>query len=282
MKECANMKKVLIFLLAFLLSVSAAPVSALQTGDQTGTPAAEQPLFFEKPEDAIVYFAQRIAQGDFSGALNTMADMAMAEKYDLTGQINRLRAVIPTLTMPFPSGEFEAYLPLSAVMARAANARGLYGFITSLLIGNGFDLSVMHIVDADGKLAIAAGKSVTPEEYVRLYDPQRLEKLLLRKVYLLNSQIYLSERYQENIKVGGAVSGYTDRKEFAAFYDLDGERFYHTCTVGLFEKGWQILSLNAAMIGTPTYGNASFIGEAKDTDFINEEDYLLVYDSAGK
>jgi hypothetical protein len=276
------MKKLLIFLLVFLMSCSAAFAGALQTGDVAEVPTTEQPLFFEKPEDAIVYFAQRIAMGDFSGALNAMADRAMAEKYDLGGQINRLRAVIPTLTMPFPSGQYDAYLLLNTVMARAANARGLYGFITSLLIGNAFDLSAMHTVDADGKLVIAAGKSVTPEEYVRLYDPQRLEKLLLRKVYLLNSQIYLSERYQENIKVGGAVSGYTDRKEFAAFYDLDGERFYHTCTVGLFEKGWQILSLNAAVIGTPTYGNASFIGEAKDTDFINEEDYLLVYDSAGK
>lgn len=276
------MKKLLVFLLVFLLSCSAAPAGALQTGIEVGTPAAQQPLFFEKPEDAVVYFAQCVARGDLSDALNTMADRAMAEKYDLAGQINRLRAVVPSLPMPYPSGQFEAYLPLNAVMARAANARGLYGFITSLLIGNEYDLSAMHIVNADGSLSIAVDKSVTPEEYARLYDPQRLEGLRLKKVYLLNSQIYLSDTNQKNIQIGGAISGYTDRKEFAAFYDLGGERFYHACTVGLFDKGWQILSLNAALIGTPFYGNASYIGEAEETDYINDEDYLLVYDGAGK
>jgi hypothetical protein len=279
------MKKLAVLFLVLLLTCMSLSADAMVVGNTAEPSSAESPgsegagesVFFEKPEHAVVNFAWRVASGDFSGALDTMADRSIAEAYDLAAQINRLRALSPAQTMPLPSGLFETFTPINVATARGYNARALYGFIASILLGGDFDLSRMLPVDANGKLQIAGDTTVTPEEFAALLDPARLEGLKLREVWLYRSEAALSEANRKNVQAAGAVSGYTDRVELAAVYVLDGELFMHPYTLGLFPEGWQIMSLNANLIGTPPLGNAVPLSEADIAGAVSGGDYLPLY-----
>lgn len=279
------MKKLAVLFLVLLLPCLSLQAGAMVAGNTAEPPAAESPgsetagesLFFEKPEQAVINFAWRVAAGDFSGALDTMADRVMAEDFDLAAQIRRLRVLSPAQPMPLPSGLFQAYIPLNEARARADNARGLYGFIASLLLGGEFDPSRMYPAGEGESLEIARDKTVTPDEFAALLDPARLEGLKLMEVYLLRSKAALSETNRKNIQAAGAISGFTDRQELAAVYELDGVQLLHTYTLGLFKEGWQILALNANLIGTSWLGNAVPLDQADLAGEVSAEDYVLLY-----
>jgi hypothetical protein len=94
-------KKIALILLA-LMSLLAMGF----TLDVTPTPQPGQasPVAFKTPEDAITYYLQAVAQGDFNKILQACAIDEIAQKFDFQASADRLKSFTPFQSMAPATG----------------------------------------------------------------------------------------------------------------------------------------------------------------------------------
>jgi hypothetical protein len=237
--------------------------------------ASAQGTFFDQPEDAILFLVDHVKQGDFAGALNAGAAGSMAEAYQFGPFLERIMCVSSAITMPLPSS-YESYVELNRMSARDSLRRQLTGMIQSLLIDPGFVDGTLRRIK-DSQFNVTQSRTMTVDEYIRQLDPARLKDLTVQAIYRLNSDAYNSEQNKKNIQRTGAVYGFTASQDFVMVYELSGQFYLHTCTAVRFEKGWQIMYLNSALLATSSLGGAAFATEADAQALETSGDYVKVY-----
>ena len=272
------MRRFAAFVAAVLLIVSAAGAQAPQD-DAGGLTLAVDSRYFENPEDAIVQFAERLAQGDIQGALDTMADFAKAEKFDLAARLERIEVMMPPLDSPYPSGTYAELIPVNTLVARGYNARDLFAFLVTLAAGGSLDLSKYQRVDGEGNLVLPGGETLVTENLEAGLDPLAFAGLKLQFLCILGGETFLDPQRQERIKAIGADFGYTETREFVAVYDYNDKLFRHTYTTGLFEDGWQILHLRSSVLGSSGADGALLLLPEDAQAIAADQDNRLVYGS---
>lgn len=241
-------------------------------------PAADgdfKSVFFDQPEDAILFFVDHVKQGDFMGALNATAAGSIAEAYQYAAYVERMKSIQPSSTMTLPS-DYPSYVALNRLGALDSMRRQMVWMIQSLLIGPEMNDGSPRFFSGD-QINITDSRTMTIDEYILQLDPSRLQGLTVRAIYCLDSDLYHSERNQENIRKSGAIFGYSASKDFLMIYEFDGRLYQHACTMVQFEKGWQIYGLYSILLNTNSFGGATYATEADVQALEASGDYLKVY-----
>lgn len=240
--------------------------------DAVSVAASGRDLFFETPEAAIEAFGAAVRNADFEGALSCMDANVSARGYDFSAQVTRMGGYQPNLEMPLPA----AFASVNATILRGRYAFQLYSFLTSLLIGPDFVDGQRKEFDREaGALLLADGTLLPLEEMTALLDPARLSGLSLTELYRYDAEIEHGERTQENYARWGAIYGYSELKNYAAVYALDGREYVHPYMVARYADGWKIIALNSVILGMNIYGEAisreaftEECGELVEPDFV--------------
>lgn len=233
------------------------------------------PRFFAKPEEAVIFFADSIAQGDIQAALSAMDARAAAEHGDYRALAERIRLISMVTSLLLP-GEYAEYVTLNESRIRAQQAMQIFGFITSLLLPEWQDPGIPLVLQ-EGLVQLPSGSSMEMDEFITRLNPQNLSALSLRQVLKLDSILYNSETSQENIRKQAAIFGFHQEANLLAIYDLDGLRYSHSYTAVERDGGWQLSALNAPLLNTSAYGNAEAITAEEEARLINSPDYLLLF-----
>jgi hypothetical protein len=235
-------------------------------------------VFFDQPEDAILYFVDCVAKGDFMGALGTSAASSMAEAFQFAANTQRINAITPASLMSLPS-DYPGYVALNRMGELDQMRRELLGLIQSLLIDPGMPDGMPRALK-DGLFEVTENRTMSHEEYIALLDPARLKGLSIQAIYCLDGYQDHSESYQKYLQKVGAVYGYATSKDFLMVYALDSQLYWHACTLAQFEKGWQITYLHSNLVGTSSLGGASFVTEEEIQAMEASGDYVKVYPKA--
>jgi hypothetical protein len=244
-------------------------------------PAADGDLaniFFDQPEDAILFFIDHIAQGDFMGALSASAAGSVAKDYQMAPLVERLQSVAWSMVMPLPSN-YPNYVMLNRLGALDSLWRQSVGLIVSLLINPEMVDGKLRILK-DGLFDVTENQTMSIDEYIALLDPAQLKALNVQAIYLLDSDLYHSESNQESLQRSSAIYGNTTSKEFLMIYEFNGRLYQHTCKMVQYEKGWQIGALYSSLLNANPYGGASFITEDEIQTLVASGDYVKVYPKA--
>ena len=228
--------------------------------------------YFKSPEDAVIYFAQCMQSGDFTGALGAFYNQPAAENYDLEGMIGRIRSYTASLAMPLPG--YEAYTSLN--MLKSLPVFQLSCFITSLLsdVVPGKNI----VVDNDALILPAeeeGGKSspLPVSEWIYQMNPDRLASLQLRRIYRYEGANRMGHSYLVNGFRQGAIYGYNDSRDYLAVYSLDGQEYAHSYTIVHYPRGWKISAMNSVIMNFDSYGTAVAIEDGDPDD----ENLLLTW-----
>jgi hypothetical protein len=260
------MKRSVVFTLLALLLLSALTVSA-------ETP----PRHFDLPEEAVIFFARSVAEGDFEAALSAMDAKATAATGNYRALVERIQAIIPSSFLMAP--EYPGYITLNQNRLRAQQGQQLYGFVLSLLVPEMSSHAGSPMMIKDGMIQFPDNTgSMSLDDFIARLNPENLSALTLRQVFMLNSAVFNSDSHQENIKKMGAIYGFTQQVDFWAVYELNGQLYRHACTAVKRPSGWQLSGLNSPLIGTSAAGIAEPITQEDAAALIDSADYVLFYD----
>ncbi|MGI6695823.1 MAG: hypothetical protein ACOX6O_06245 [Christensenellales bacterium] len=234
------------------------------------------PQSFESPEDALIFFAQKVSEGDLEAALSAMDAKAAAENGDYRALAERIRAILPSSPLMLP-GEYAGYVPLNESRIRAKQGDQLYGFVLSLLVPE-YSLLDRPMIK-DGMIQFPNGVEIMLlDDFIARLNPKNLSTLTLRQIFRLNSARYLSVTTQTYLKKQGAIFGFNEQIDMLAIYELNGQLYRHACTAVERHGGWQLSGLNSPIIGTDAMGSAEPITQEEADALLHSDDYLLFYD----
>ncbi len=234
---------------------------------------------FDLPEEALLFFARSIAEGNFEAALSAMDAQASAEHGDYQALVERTGAIIPSSFLMAP--DYPSFIPLNENRLRALQSHQFYGFVFSLLLPEMASYIDSPMIIRDGLIKFPNDVGSMPlQDYMDRLNPQNLSSLSLRQVFMMNKPIYHNESYQENIRKQGAIYGFSEQKDFVAVYELDDQLFLHTCTAVKRPDGWQLSSLNSIITGAHASGIAQPIPQEEVAALLDSSDYVLLYDKA--
>ncbi|NLF27836.1 MAG: hypothetical protein GX592_08045 [Clostridiales bacterium] len=208
--------------------------------------------YFESPEEAIAYFAECVKNQNLLGALGATCARPAAVNFDLAAAVERVGTYMPAATtdMWLPS-EYEAYVPFNTLTA--LETRRLFNFVTALLAG-GRPLTGTTLAQLDSSTGAfkedgSALSGLTAEQMIDMLDPARLSGLELREVCRYEGGAALTENYQKGTLANGMVYGFGGCRDYLAIYELDGQRYAHTCMIVRYPQGWKIFRLFSYLLG---------------------------------
>jgi hypothetical protein len=235
------------------------------------------PQSFESPEDALIFFAQKVSEGDLEATLSAMDAKAAAENGDYRALAELIQAIMPSSSLILPE-EYAEYVPLNESRIRAQQGQQLYGFVLSLLVPEYTSLNTPLMIK-DGMIQFpGGGGSMSLDDFIARLNPKNLSALTLRQIFRLDNALYHSETNRANIKKQGAIFGFNEQIDMLAIYELNGQLYRHACTAVERPGGWQLSGLNSPLIGTDAMGNAEPITQEEADALLHSDDYLLFYD----
>ncbi len=260
------MRKYLSMMLAVVLLCGAIPALAGEV------PTSE---YYDTPQAAVATLVERVAEGSFDSALNVMADQSMAQGYNYAALVERIGQISPAVPMTSPS-DYAAYVPLNALRKRAQNSFQLHMLITSLVLPEIGDL-LYPLMVTDAGVQVNADTVLPLSEYVARYNPENMGELQLHSVLQLDSPQFHSESNQTNLSRMAAINGYLEQLELLAILSYKGQLKQLGLSAARFEQGWQLISLNAPLIGTEVSGGATPTDEAEVQALLDSGNFLQVY-----
>ena len=209
-------------------------------------------VYFDTPEEAVVYFAECVKNQNLLGALGATYVQPAAKDYNLAVMIERMGGYMPAAAtaMWLPS-EYEAYVPFNALTA--LDNKLLFSFITTLLAG-GRPLAGPAPAQWDRNSGMFkedgyALSGLTAEQMIQMLDPARLAGLKLKAVYRYESDQILQQNYHRGVLANGLTYSFSDCWDYLSVYELDGQCYVHTCTIVKYLRGWKILRLISNLLG---------------------------------
>jgi len=202
--------------------------------------------YFESPEAAIAYFAECVKNQDLLRALGATRAQPAAENYDLAAMVERTGTYMPAAaTELWLPSEYEAYVPFNALTA--LETRRVFNFVTALLAGGRPLTGPVPARWNPNTGAFEEDESalsgLTAEQMIDMLDPARLSGLELVAIYRYEGEEVLTENYQRIALGNGIIYGFGECWDYLAIYELDGQRYVHTCTAVRYPRGWKIFRL---------------------------------------
>lgn len=275
------MKRTLAVLAAMLLALSMPGAGMLSTSmaetEGGGISLEVNPRYFAEPEAAVIAFAASLARGDIDGVLNTMADFAIAQKYDMSALVKARQLFGVHYETAYPSGTHVSYLEENALVFRAKNATSLFDLLVSLAMERPNTPGKLIRLEKDGSLVLPNDETISMADFTARLRPQAFSGLKLKQLYRQGGEQYNRITENEGLKAAGAAKGYLDRREYVAIYEYKDKLFLHTYTVGQFPNGWQILELMSTTNKTSSIEGAAPILPEDTLSYFFDPDYTLVY-----
>ena len=267
------MKRALAMMLALCLLLGGLPYAA---NAEDVAPLAYQ----EKPEEVVLAFAQALSKADLNGILALSAASRLAPNMDMAAFIERLRTLVPFSENNVPSGDYPAYAPILTLRLDAALAQQVQSLIMSLLVPGLMDEPTPKAL-VEGKLPLAGGEGITPEELVARLDPVGLDSLRVHTVLRWVGDETTREAYRQNSeRVAELHRGvYQEDAELVIVYALGNQLYAGAVWLLRFPEGWLLRALNAPTTGTPAGGAARPLTQDDLQGLVEDARYEILYRS---
>lgn len=266
------MKRVILQCVSVLLSFVLLSVPGISFAD-------ERPyLFFEQPEDAILYFVQSVAAADFESALRATHAQSSAEAYDLEKALNDRGALMFDMPMPFPSLEYASYAALNRWGQKEELKKQLYAMLLSLLVDPALCDARPRVVSETG-IVIDDQTNITLPEYIAALNPARLEDLKIEYIARWEPSENRSEAVREMIEEKGRIFGFSDEVYFVVIYSFEGKPYSNTYTVARYPQGWQIEMIWMAAIGADAAGMVELADERGIAYWREQWGAVIIYEA---
>lgn len=205
---------------------------------------------YATPEEAVQAYLDGLRDADLSQMLSAFAMETYVDHYDFQAQLERIRTYM-MLTM-------EIRFPNDNDLMRALNVENRKTQIVNAITYQQFGLFApdwdvtspisFGASDAEGipalmdQFAAAAGTDMSRLTFVGFFAPEVL------------SDVYLTERNQENLAKQQAVYGMEELRSMVAGFTLGDDQYILCCDVGRYGDRWYMNSLSGnigTLLGIP-------------------------------
>lgn len=244
---------ILVTCLALLTTVLSMPVASAsvptnQTSDVT----------FSTPEDAIRYFFDGVAQGDFSKILQASAINEISKNFRFDLSIDRLRAFMPYQEYAPSTSSFYVELNNATITSRIANQVKIFAY-SLLVAGDDIQYDRINRMEMDAAL-----------HFMNEVDPARLATLEVKEIGLPDPEIMATSRYQMNAANLARVYGADESTERVARFTFEGNSYMLGFTLLRYDESWKITSTSSPLAGTSALGTSVPISEQEFADMTSE------------
>jgi hypothetical protein len=199
---------------------------------------------FATPEDAINYFADCLAKGDFHGALAACAVDEMARGFDYKAYVERIRTILPVATSFIPS-EYEQYIEFNKVRLTQQIMTQMVCFTISLNLPEGYG----GIVNGT---TIALQGEEFPDDLMDVFDPSSISGLEV--VDIAKAGMHDKEVNRQNQKKMAKPFGADDEQFRTVLYKCGGNYYIGGFTVMEYGGRWLIQNMSDPLAGIPALG----------------------------
>ena len=213
-------------------------------------------VYFETPEEAILYMTECIQSADFASALGAYNAQIAAESYDLETYLQIHSYYNPSI--PMPMDNYGAYTILNA--ANALPVQDMYDFVMSVLDCDLFNGGTGNMRVRDDAFRISEEESLSVQDWIDRMNPDHLAYLELKQIYRYNSEEY-STRAISNYASQGILYGYSDAYTYAAVYALNGKEHIQVWDIVRYPEGWKIAFQDNLFINYTALTTADLTGE---------------------
>ncbi len=233
-------KKRILFLMTYLVLLTAA-VLLVPVVSAAAPTNQRSDVTFSTPEDAIRYFFDGIAEGDFSKILQACAIDEISENFRLDLSVERLRAFMPYIEYAPSDNSLYVDINKTAVASRIAGQVKIFAY--SLLSTQIVDYAQTSRMDVD-----------TAVSFMNEVDPSRLVTLEVKEIGLPNQESMNSARYQDNAIKMAHVYGADDSTERVALFTFEGNSYMLGFTLLRYGENWKISNASSPIAGTNSLG----------------------------
>lgn len=215
---------------------------------------------YGEPELVMKAFCDRVAKGDFEGALTLFDSDLRADGFDFSYMVSRMRTISPVMMGPSEHPEFAA---LNRILEKNRNVQKLRFMLFSLLLPS------QYSAVSEGKMLAMDGDS--PEEVIRqakefsgYLDPTRLTGFSFRRMDFADPDKQLVQVANGSLaRQLRAFAGCQDIRDYAVLYELNNECFLGGVRLSKYSDGWRINDLVSFYAETPTLGSVEKIEESQ-------------------
>lgn len=199
---------------------------------------------YKTPEKAIEAFTESIAAGDFSEALSIFDNRERTEGINLKKYIERMQVFDPQ-NMPAPQGG--EYDILNKAESDGRAAAQIKMFVYSLQ-------EAKKLKDGTITDGMDVGNPYSAKEIVELLDSENLKGLKMERCDIADKDTQSAERYTSNLENVYKIYGCEEMKEYTALLKKRDKFYQAFFTLGKYEKGWKVMTLNTSLIEAPSSG----------------------------
>lgn len=229
------MKKVFIAMITITLSICSIYSQVVFDDD----------LFFDTPEDALIYFINEVKAQDLQGALRACGINKVSENYNFHYFTKRIEAI--TITTHLPE-EYELYREINKLDRAAMISKTIGFFIRSMLNPEDSDYSFYQTYLVEDSAEI--------NSFILHWNPDKIANLTILEYDLPAQEIWYTQRNQENLKKQALIYGADDRSELVVLYELNGETYINGFSFLLYDEGWCIEHMVSNLANTEYLGIA--------------------------
>ena len=214
--------------------------------------AAEQG--FDRPEDAIAYFFDRVAAEDYDAALSACAINTKSERYDFEAMAERLKSIHPEVMLP---SEYAMFAQFNEAKHKADVLRQLVWMSLSVTLPDEY---------ADFlKGYPLLGEHVDYGDFVKSVDPAPFKGIVI--VDIGEHHLLETDRHQKTLMRQAEVYGAKAATSRDVLYRIDGNYYAGGVMLLEYDSGWLIDSLMDPLINQPAFG--SLIPVGNESEFID-------------
>ncbi len=253
---------------------SAIPISE-PNGATPAPPVKIENTGYDTPEAAVADYLEGLKRLDFDRMLGAFAMESYVESFDFGAQLQRLGAYMPITAIKAPNvNEFVRTLNLESLRAQVTDIIIWQYFVLVMPDFMPFTKGTPYIIDdvntdIDPLIEMLSDElgadKVRSIELIGFLNPQEL------------SEVYGSEKNQENISRQAKTSGIDEIRSVVAMFSYEGREALLCCDVGLYGDKWRIVGLQGNignLLGLNTHLRGIVVAPAGESilDYLNSSD----------
>lgn len=208
-------------------------------------------ITFKTPEDAITFYVQGVAQGDFNKTLQACAIDEMSQNFKFDLLIDRLKAFVPYQALSPANAPLYVEINKAQLSAQIGNQVKylVYGLLSSQPVGDG------KIIPMDLNGA---------NTFIKEVDVQKLTQLQVTKIGLPNKSQMATSRYTDLQAKIARVYGADEATERVALFSFGSDYYVVGFSLLRYGDNWKIYSQTSAMANFSSLGSP---GKISPDDF---------------
>ncbi len=231
--------------LSVILAVALVLSLTVNSGASVEAVASES---FSTPEDAIKYFVERLAAGDYEGALSACSINEIAKGYNYKAGVEQRQFIEPIRGESYLPSEYELYVTSNANRLEERILKQMACFTVSFNLPEEFNFLVLGIDSRKLK------NGQTPDDLIKLLDPAKISGLVLVDIGKLKG--HDSELFGEMRKKWAEIFGADDIQSREVLYQYNGKFYVGGISVIEYGGRWLIQNMSDSPegIGIPSLG----------------------------